>query len=251
LVCFGYLDIIPEHIVETDFQRRYSGPLPFTGLQVRNPLFSACRQLPQLIQLSGGNLTEEQRTQFQEQLLDGQIRNLAMEQQARKLGYSVTNAQLARAFQSEPAFLVDGQFNAAVAREALTRAGISEEAYLADLRRSQLSGQLLSVIGASEFLRLWRSAVGLQDEQRKCASWSAGAVRGGAGDRAGSGRAWHANPAQFTPGGRAFAYAELAGDAPRRFVLRTRLRERYESAKDRFMEPERAAPAIHCRRWHR
>lgn len=205
------------------------------------------RQLPQLIQASGGNLTEEQRAEFQQQMLDGQIRNLAAEQQARRLGYTVTNAQLAQAFQSEPAFLVDGKFNAAVAREALTRAGISEEAYLADLRRSQLTGQIVSVIGASEFLTPVeaRRLLGLQDEQREVRFLILPPEKFAAGPpiEPAAVEAWYAaNPAQFTPPEAVrLAYAELslADVAQGVSVTEEAVRERYESAKDRFTEPER------------
>lgn len=205
------------------------------------------RQLPQLIQASGGNLTEEQRAEFQQQMLDGQIRNLAAEQQARRLGYAVTNAQLAQAFQSEPAFLVDGKFNAAVAREALTRAGISEEAYLADLRRSQLTGQIVSVIGASEFLTPVeaRRLLGLQDEQREVRFLILPPEKFAAGPpiEPAAVEAWYAaNPAQFTPPEAVrLAYAELSlADVAQGVVVTDEaVRERYESAKDRFMEPER------------
>jgi peptidyl-prolyl cis-trans isomerase D len=205
------------------------------------------RQLPQLIQASGGNLTEEQRAEFQQQMLDGQIRNLAVEQQARRLGYAVTNAQLAQAFQSEPAFLVDGKFNAAVAREALTRAGLSEEAYLADLRRSQLSGQIVSVIGASEFLTPieTRRLLGLQDEQREVRFLILPPEKFAAGPpiEPTAVEAWYAaNPEQFTPPEAVrLAYAELslADVAQGVSVTDEAVRERYESAKDRFTEPER------------
>ncbi|MEY2855544.1 MAG: hypothetical protein RL030_2676, partial [Pseudomonadota bacterium] len=193
------------------------------------------------------NLTEEQRAELQQQLLDGQIRSLASEQQARRLGYAVTNTQLARAFQSEPAFLIDGKFNAAVAREALTRAGISEEAYLEDLRRSQLSGQLISVIGASEFLTPveMRRLLGMQDEQREVRflvlppeQFSAGPAIEPAAVEA----FYAANPAQFTPPEAVrLAYAELslAEVAQGVSVTEDALRERYEASKDRFVEPER------------
>lgn len=205
------------------------------------------RQLPQLIQRSGGNLTEEQRAAFQQQLLDGQIRNLATEQQARKLGYAVTNAQLARAFESEPAFLVEGKFNAAVAREALTRAGISEAAYLEDLRRSQLTGQLVSVIGASEFLTPveMRRLLGMQDEQREVRFLVLPPEQFAAGpaiEPAAVEAYYAANPAQFTPPEAVrLAYAELSmADVSQGVaVSEEALRERYESSKDRFVEPER------------
>lgn len=205
------------------------------------------RQLPQLMQALGGNLTEEQRTTFQQQLLDGQIRNLAMEQQARRQGYAVTNAQLARAFQSEPAFQVDGQFNAVVAREMLARVGLTESAYLEDLRRSQLSNQLVSAIGASEFLTPveTRRILNLMDEEREVRFLLLPPEQFAAGpafDEAAIEAYYAANQARFTPPEAvrlAYATLSLADVARGVVVTDDALRERYQSMRDRFVEPER------------
>jgi peptidyl-prolyl cis-trans isomerase D len=205
------------------------------------------RQLPQLLEMSGGNLSEEQRAVFQAELLDTRIRALASEQQARNLGYAVTNAHLARAFQAEPAFQVDGQFNSAVARDALNRAGISEQAYLDDLRRGQLANQLVSVIGATEFLTPveMRRLLGLHDEQREVRVLRLPPEQFQAGpptDAAAIEAYYAANPDAFTPPEAVrLAYAELSlADVARGVVVtEDALRERYETLKDRFVEPER------------
>ncbi|MDR2216054.1 MAG: peptidylprolyl isomerase [Nevskiaceae bacterium] len=204
------------------------------------------RQLPQLMEASGGNLSELQREVFQQQLLDGEIRSLASEQQARKQGYAVSNAALAEAFQSEPAFQIDGVFNSAVARELLARVGISEEAYLADLRRSQLTNQLLSVIGASEFLTPveMRRLLGLQDEQREVRFLMLPADQFSAGpafDAAAVEAYYKANEAQYTlPEAVRLNYAELSLADLLQDVTVTdeAVRARYDALKDNFIEPE-------------
>lgn len=205
------------------------------------------RQLPQLMQALGGNLTDEQRTTFQQQLLDGQIRSLAMEQQAQRQGYAVTPAQLARAFQSEPAFQVDGQFNSVVAREALARVGLTEGAYLDDLRRSQLANQLVSAIGASEFLTPveTRRILALMDEEREVRFLLLPPEQFAAGpafDEAAIEAYYAANQARFTPPEAvrlAYATLSLADVARGVVVTDDALRERYQSLRDRFVEPER------------
>src|SRR5689334_9828269 len=93
------------------------------------------QQLPQLMQRAGGPLSDAQRQQEQDRLLDGAVAGLAATQQARKLGYRVSEAQIEQALQQEPAFQVDGKFSAVRAQTLLASAGTTTEAYLADLRR--------------------------------------------------------------------------------------------------------------------
>jgi peptidyl-prolyl cis-trans isomerase D len=204
------------------------------------------RQLPRLIQFSGGNLSEVERELYQQQLLDGEIRNLASEQQARRQGYAVTSVQLAEAFRAEPAFQVDGKFNALAASGALARAGISERAYLDDLRRGQLTNQLASVIGASEFLTPveMRRLLSLQDEQREVRFLMLPADQYSAGpafDAAAIEAYYKANAAEFTlPEAVRLAYAELslADVAKSVTVTEQAVRQRYETTKERFVEVE-------------
>jgi peptidyl-prolyl cis-trans isomerase D len=98
--------------------------------------------LPQYLRAYGGQLTDAQRNELQQRLLDSEISRLAVTQHARNLGYRVTDAQVLKAYQSEPAFQVDGKFDPQAARARLLAAGFTEAGYEADLRSSLLTNQL-------------------------------------------------------------------------------------------------------------
>ena len=74
-----------------------------------------------------------------------------------------------QAYQSEPAFQVDGKFDPRIARSRLLAAGMSETAYEADLRRSLLANQLVGTIATTDFLTPAeaRRLLSLQDEERE------------------------------------------------------------------------------------
>jgi peptidyl-prolyl cis-trans isomerase D len=124
---------------------------------------------PQLLQANGGSLTDAQRGEFQQQLLDSAVNSLAATQHARTMGYRVSDDQVKEAFQSEQAFQVDGKFNVQTAIARLAGAGITAKAFEDDLRRSLLSNQLAGTIGASDFLTPQESKrlLGLMDEERE------------------------------------------------------------------------------------
>lgn len=126
-------------------------------------------QLPQLMQAFGGQLSDLQRSLYQEQLLDSAARGLAVTQYARKLGYAVTDAQLSKAFQSEGSFQVDGKFNLQAAEARLAAAGITEQAYIRDLGNEQLTNQLLGSVGISDFFTSaeGKRILALLDEERE------------------------------------------------------------------------------------
>ena len=73
-------------------------------------------QLPQYIRAAGGQLSDAQRAELQQQLLDSAVRSIAATQHARSLGYRVSDAQVLQAYQAEPAFQVEGRFNVDAAR---------------------------------------------------------------------------------------------------------------------------------------
>ena len=205
------------------------------------------QQQPQYLQLFGGSLTDEQRNELQQRLLDGRIRSLVAEQQARKLGFGVSDRQLREAFMSEQAFQVEGQFNAAVAREALANVGMTEQAYVDSLRRSLLSNQLVATLGGTDFFTPLeiRTVLALQDEERELRyvllqpeGFSAGPPI----EAAAVEEYYKANAAEFTPPEAVkLGYAELAlADVAQQVVVTDEaLRERYESDKDSYTEPER------------
>src|SRR5690606_14992498 len=110
------------------------------------------RQQPQLMEAYGGDLNDELRAQLQQEILDVQVRELATKQHAREVGFAVSDAEAARAFREEEAFQIDGVFNVQEARLRLANAGISERAYLNDLKTRLLTNKALGVIGVSDFL---------------------------------------------------------------------------------------------------
>ncbi len=124
---------------------------------------------PDLLRAFGGQLTDLQRQIYQQQLLDAAVRGLAVTQHAIKLGYGVSGEQLSRAFQSEQNFQVDGKFNLQAARSRLAAVGVTEQGYVEELRRDQLTNQLLGSVGISNFLTPAeaRRILALLDEQRE------------------------------------------------------------------------------------
>jgi peptidyl-prolyl cis-trans isomerase D len=126
-------------------------------------------RLPQLMQSFGGQLSDLQRSLYQQQLLDSAVRGLAVTQYGRKLGYAVTDEQLSRAFQSEQSFQVDGKFNLQAAQSRLAAAGVTEQEYIRDLRNDQLTNQLLGSVGISNFFTSaeGKRILSLLDEERE------------------------------------------------------------------------------------
>jgi peptidyl-prolyl cis-trans isomerase D len=126
-------------------------------------------RLPALMEAYGGELTAEQRTELQQQMLAVAVRELVTKQHAREVGFRVSSSEAGRAFREEEAFQIDGQFSLQEARARLANAGITEQAYLEDLNTRLLSNRLLGVIGVSDFLTPAESRriLGLLDEERE------------------------------------------------------------------------------------
>ncbi len=126
-------------------------------------------QLPQVMEEFGGAPSAEQRAELQRELLAQAVRELAITQHAREVGFRVSSADLAKAFREEESFQIDGEFSLNEARTRLANAGISEQAYLEDLRTRLLTNRLLGVIGVTDFLTPMESRriLGLLDEERE------------------------------------------------------------------------------------
>ncbi len=126
-------------------------------------------QQPRLLQAFGGQISDLQRDIYQQQLLDSAVRGLAVTQHARKLGYGVTDAQLSARFQSEEAFQVEGKFSLQAARARLASLGMSEQAYVKELRNDLLTNQLLGSVGVSNFFTAAEAKriTALLDEERE------------------------------------------------------------------------------------
>ncbi len=127
------------------------------------------RQEPQYLRVFGGDIPAAQRDLLQARILDEYIRNAAIYQHAERLGFAVTDAQVQRAYQSEPAFQVDGKFSPQAARAALAAAGISPAAFDAEQRRNLAMNQVATTVALSEFLTPTELArlQALEDQQRE------------------------------------------------------------------------------------
>ena len=204
------------------------------------------RRLPQLMQSFGGQLSEEQRTQYQQQLLESSILELSAHQHARKVGFRVSDAQVAQAYHEEQAFQVEGKFSAQAARSRLASVGMTQQQYESDLRKSLLTGQLERAIGSTDFLTSAdsRRLLALLDEERELrfAMLQPEAYSASATVEPAAIEAWYKAHAEdfAVPESVRLDYAELtlADVAAAVVVPEDKLRERYEKDKARFMQPE-------------
>jgi peptidyl-prolyl cis-trans isomerase D len=128
------------------------------------------RQESQLQQRFGGaDIPAALRTRFQDQVLEGLIRDALMTQRTRDLGYRVTDAEVQEAIRTEPAFQVEGKYSPEAAKAALAQAGLSVDAFANELRSSLQRTQLENGIRGSDFLtsRELARTQALQNEQRE------------------------------------------------------------------------------------
>ena len=117
----------------------------------------------------GADLPEMLRAHFQDQVLEGLIRDALMTDRTHSLGYRATDTEIQDAISKEPAFQVEGQFSAPAAKALLAQNGLSVEAYESDVRSSLQRQQLEGGIRQSNFLtpaELAR-AQSLENEQRE------------------------------------------------------------------------------------
>jgi peptidyl-prolyl cis-trans isomerase D len=102
--------------------------------------------------LNGSEMSDAQKKQLQQQLIDEYVRKTLLSQRAAEAGYRVTQAQVAKAVTSEPAFQLEGKFDPRVAKVMLAQAGMTEEGYVNERRESMQVGQLNQGIELSEFM---------------------------------------------------------------------------------------------------
>ncbi len=204
-------------------------------------------QQPQYLRVYGGELSPAQRDQLQNRLLDSYIRNAAVLQRATQQGFRVTDAQIRQAYANEPAFQVEGKFSAQAAFARLAAAGIAPAAFDAEQRRSLLMNQIAGSVGGTDFLTPAELArlQALQDEQReqRFVLFTPQQFSGTAPIDAAAIQAWYdAHPSDYlSTESVKLAYATLSlGDVGTGLqVSESQLRERYEKAKDSYVEPER------------
>ena len=205
------------------------------------------REQSQWQQRFGAEIPADMKASVQNSLLESLIKNLAMTQRARDLGYRVSNAQIQEAIRNEPAFQIDGQYSPQAARMRLAQAGISlttfEEQTRSALERQQLEGPIQS----SDFLtaREVEHLRALTDEEREVryALLTPAKFQGSvAPDEAAVAAYYAKHQVQFmTPEWVKLEYGELRLDqlAAQTTVTDAELHEAYDKAKDRYVAPEK------------
>ncbi|HTV79149.1 MAG TPA: peptidylprolyl isomerase [Steroidobacteraceae bacterium] len=127
------------------------------------------RQQNEWQQRFGGEMPAGERSILQDQLLESAVRNTLIVDRAHDLGYRVPPDQLTEAIRNEPAFQLDGKYNADLAKSRLQSAGITEDQFAndlsSDLERRQLEEgmQLSQFVTPVELARLRD----LTDEERQ------------------------------------------------------------------------------------
>ncbi|HXS28372.1 MAG TPA: peptidyl-prolyl cis-trans isomerase [Steroidobacteraceae bacterium] len=117
--------------------------------QVRNAWLQQQSEWQQRV---GGEMPAAVKTELESQLLERFIRTTLMAEHTRKLGYRVSQQDIEEAIRQEPAFQLDGKYSPQVAKLRLQQAGISEQAYMDDLRQELRSAQVDVGIRDSDFL---------------------------------------------------------------------------------------------------
>ena len=212
--------------------------------QARNAWLNQQTQYQQRL---GREIPAEQKAMMQDQILESLIRETLLTERSKDLGYRVSDADVVRAIRDEPAFQIEGQYSAEVAKERLAQAGITLPAYEAELRGREQRNQLLNGIVMSDFQTPdeRQRALALQNEQREVRyavlspdKYSA-AIQ--VDDKAVEDY-YKAHLAQYmTPESVKLHYAELRLDqlAAQITVSDDDLKAAYDKNKDRYNEPEK------------
>src|SRR5579872_6793348 len=127
------------------------------------------QQQAQWQQRYGSDIPAPLKERMEDQLLESFVRTTLMSQRTHDLGYRVSQQQLLDAVHEEPAFQLDGKYSPEVAKARLQQAGITPEAFEAEMRNGLQRAQLGNSIRESEFLtpaELKRIAA-LENEQRE------------------------------------------------------------------------------------
>lgn len=208
------------------------------------------RQLGLIAEQSGQQMSVEQaREMGLTQAVQAQLfARAAMEEEARKIGVSVGDANVAQAITSDASFQGPGGFNRAAYSETLRRQGLTEERYESDVR-SRLAAMIVQAGVVS--------GVAAPDEQvdlgagwvleRRDISWqeltAADLAAPVAEPDDATLEAWHqANGGQFTaPEVRKITYVWLTPEMLAETVEldEAALREIYDSKADEYIQPER------------
>ncbi len=197
--------------------------------------------------LGGVELPPPLRTQLQDQVLEGLVRNTLIKQRTHELGYRVGHDDLVEAIQNEPAFQVSGQYSAEAAKARLAAAGISLDTFQEELREQLVRTQLEGGIRVSDFLTPAELArlTDLEDQEREVRFFVLPGERfkpATAVDDAAVQAYYKAHQAQFmTPESAHLQYAELRLEAlaAQVAVSDADLHAAYDKEKSRFEVPEK------------
>jgi peptidyl-prolyl cis-trans isomerase D len=110
------------------------------------------REQNQYQQRFGGDIPVSERALLQEQLLESAVRSTLLVDRAHDLGYRVPQDQLAAAVRAEPAFQLDGKYNADLAKSRLASAGLTPDQYANDLNSDLTRRQLEEGMELSQFI---------------------------------------------------------------------------------------------------
>jgi peptidyl-prolyl cis-trans isomerase D len=205
------------------------------------------RQEAQLQQRFGGaDIPAVLRSRFQDQVLEGLIRDALLTQRTHDLGYRITDAEVQQAIRTEPAFQIEGKYSAAAAKAALAQAGLSVDAFTNELRSSLQRTQLENGIRSSDFLtpREFERAQALENEQREVryAVLPTDKFQGTAPDDAAVQAYYKAHQSEYmTPESAHLQYAELRLDqlAAQSTVSDADLHAAYDKNKNTYVVPEK------------
>ena len=110
------------------------------------------REQSQWQQRFGGDIPVGQRALLQDQLLERAVRSTLITDRANKLGYRVSQEQLSAAVRAEPAFQLDGHYNADTAKSRLAQAGLTPDQYANDLKSDLQRRELQDGMQLSQFV---------------------------------------------------------------------------------------------------
>ena len=212
--------------------------------EARNAWLREQGQLQQ--QFGGAEIPPELRARFQDQVLEGMIRNALLAKRTHDLGYRVGHDELIEAVHHLPGFQIGGQYSPEAAADALARAGMTPQAFerelASDLRRTQLENAIhdSNFLTPAELARLRE----LEDQEREVryVMLPAGKFPGAPADEAAVDAYYQAHQAQYlTPESVHIQYGELRLDAleAQATVSDADVRGQYEKEKSQLVVPEK------------
>lgn len=235
-------------VINFDFSNtNYAAEANGEKISVQEARNAWSRQEAQMQQrLGGGELPAPLVAHFQDQVLEGLIRDALITQRTQDLGYRATESDVQDAIAHEPAFQIEGKFSAEAAKAALAQAGIPLDTYVEDVRKGLQRSQLEGGIRTSDFLtgpEIAR-ALALQNEQREVryALFTIEKFPGAAPDDVAIQAYYKAHQAEFmTPESVHLQYAELRLDqlAAQAQVTDAQLHAAYDKNKATYVVPEK------------